>query len=52
MAANKAVDHCAISRDFDDVKANIVHEIKTRIDNENQNYLLNVNEADYAPKRF
>jgi hypothetical protein len=34
-------------RDFDEVQAGVLHQLKARIDGENQTYLLNVNEADY-----
>src|SRR6476659_9078047 len=34
-------------RDFDDVQANALGQLKARIEKENQNYLLNVNEEDY-----
>jgi hypothetical protein len=35
-------------RNFDDVQTSLIQGIKARIDNEDQNYLLNVNEADYT----
>lgn len=34
-------------RHLDQVLANAVQQVKTRIDKEDPNYLLNVNEADY-----
>ena len=33
--------------DFSNVQANALQRVKARIDQENQNYLLNVNEEDY-----
>ena len=35
-------------RDFDEVQAGLVQQAKVRIAGENQNYLLNVNDADYV----